>query len=69
MTSVNPPYTNCHLKSADIANRRSLSIAGSGSLWIVGLDAFVIIRFLRFEFDVMLYPFLCTGVFLFPMIY
>jgi len=68
-TSANPPYTNRHLKSADVANKRPLSIADSELLRCVGLDTFVMIRFLRFGFDVTFYPFLCACLILFPTYY
>lgn len=60
-------HVNRHLKSFGFAKKRSLTVSDQELLRCTGLDTFVMIRFLRFGFDVTFYPFLMGCFFLFPV--
>jgi hypothetical protein len=62
-------YVNRHLKSTVASGKRPLSISDQELLRCIGLDAYVMIRFLRFGFDTSFYPFLAACLFLFPTYY
>ncbi len=61
-------HVNRHLKT-EIMNRRPLSESDAELLRCIGLDTFVMIRFLRFSFDATFYPFLLACVILLPTYY
>jgi hypothetical protein len=58
-----------HLTSAEQVNKRPLDICEQELLRCVGLDTFVMLRFLRFGLDVALYPFVCGCLILIPTYY
>ena len=64
---ANSKYVNRHLKSSSVTDKRPLTISDQELLRCVGLDTFVMIRFLRFGFDVTFYPFLLACLTLFPL--
>jgi len=51
--------TNRHLRSTQVTRKRPLSLSDQELLRCIGLDTFVMIRFLRFGFDVSC-PFACS---------
>jgi len=59
-------FINRHLKSISVQQKRPLSGSDKELLRCIGLDTFVMIRFLRFCFDVTFYPFICACIFLMP---
>jgi len=59
-------HLNRHLKSTSISDIRPLTTSDREMLRCIGLDYFVMIRFLRFCFDVTFYPFLASCVILLP---
>lgn len=60
---------NQYLKIVSDKVTRPLSVADQELLRCVGLDAYVMLRFLRFGFDVTFYPFLVACVMLIPTYY
>jgi len=48
-----------HIEKASVEIENNLTIEESVLLRSVGLDAFVMLRFIRFGFDITFYPFLC----------
>lgn len=62
-------YVNRHLKSTEVMEKRPLSESDSELLRCIGLDTFVMIRFLRFCFDVTFYPFVLSFFILIPTYY
>eukprot|EP00592_Proboscia_alata_P014834 CAMPEP_0194398606 /NCGR_PEP_ID=MMETSP0174-20130528/126198_1 /TAXON_ID=216777 /ORGANISM="Proboscia alata, Strain PI-D3" /LENGTH=1091 /DNA_ID=CAMNT_0039194923 /DNA_START=59 /DNA_END=3332 /DNA_ORIENTATION=+ len=62
-------YLHRHLSSAEEVNKRPLTSPDQELLRCVGLDTFVMIRFLRFGFDVTFYPFLLACCVLLPTYY
>ena len=61
-------YVNRHLKSR-ITQKRPLTESDSELLRCIGLDTFVMIRFLRFCFDATFHPFLLSVMILVPTYY
>ena len=61
-------YVNRHLKKT-ITEKRPLAQSDLELLRCIGLDTFVMIRFLRFCFDVTFYPFLIAVMILIPTYY
>lgn len=61
-------YVNRHLKT-EYMNKRPLSESDAELLRFIGLDTFVMIRFLRFCFDATFYPFLLACLTLLPTYY
>lgn len=61
-------YINRHLKT-EYMNKRPLSQSDAELLRYIGLDTFVMIRFLRFCFDVTFYPFALSMMVLIPTYY
>jgi len=61
-------YSNRHLKTT-MTETRPLSQSDLELLRCIGLDTFVMIRFLRFCFDVTFYPFLLASMVLIPTYY
>ena len=59
-------HLNRHLKSVSVLRKRPLSVSDSELLRCIGLDTFVMIRFLRFCFDITFYPFILACIVLFP---
>ncbi len=59
-------YINRHLKSTSVTEKRPLTESDAELLRCIGLDTFVMIRFLRFCFDVTWYPFLLSILVLIP---
>ena len=57
---------NRHLKASTAIFKRPLDIGDSELLRSVGLDTFVLLRFLRFGFDVTFFPFLFACITLIP---
>ncbi len=55
-----------HLKAVSVLEKRPLSASDAELLRCIGLDTFVMIRFLRFCFDVTFYPFVVACIILFP---
>lgn len=53
-------FVNRHLKSISVKEKRPLSLSDAETLRCVGLDTFVLLRFLRFCFDVTFYPFIVS---------
>ena len=64
--SNNRTMINRHLKRSVTTNKRTLSVADQELLRNVGLDTFVMLRFLRFGFDTTFYPFLIACLVLIP---
>jgi len=62
-------FVNRHLKSTSVAEIRPLTESDAELLRCIGLDTFVMIRFLRFCFDVTWYPFLLSVMVLVPTYY
>lgn len=60
---------NRHLKSTSVQEKRPLSTSDIELLRCIGLDTYVMIRFLRFCFDVTFYPFLMSLLVLIPTYY
>ena len=68
-TDVNDPvYNNVkrHLRSTSVSEKRPLKVSDREMLRCIGLDTFVVIRFLRFCFDVTFYPFIVACIVLIP---
>jgi hypothetical protein len=61
-------YVNRHLKT-EYMNMRPLSQSDKEMLRCIGLDTFVMIRFLRFCFDCTFYPFILSCLVLIPTYY
>ncbi len=59
-------FINRHLKSTSVTEKRPLTESDAELLRCIGLDTFVMIRFLRFCFDVTWYPFLLSILVLIP---
>ena len=59
-------HLNRHLKSVSVLRKRPLSPSDQELLRCIGLDTFVMIRFLRFCFDVTFLPFVAACIILFP---
>ncbi len=59
-------HLNRHLKSVSVLRKRPLSASDVELLRCIGLDTFVMIRFLRFCFDVTFFPFVLACIILFP---
>ena len=57
-------HINRHLKSVSVREKRPLSMSDAETLRCTGLDTFVMLRFLRFCFDVTFYPFVVSCVLL-----
>eukprot|EP00563_Minutocellus_polymorphus_P011366 CAMPEP_0181061736 /NCGR_PEP_ID=MMETSP1070-20121207/22691_1 /TAXON_ID=265543 /ORGANISM="Minutocellus polymorphus, Strain NH13" /LENGTH=1460 /DNA_ID=CAMNT_0023141733 /DNA_START=161 /DNA_END=4540 /DNA_ORIENTATION=+ len=57
---------NRHLKTTQVTRKRPLTLSDQELLRCIGLDTFVMIRFLRFGFDVTFYPFIAACFFLMP---
>lgn len=57
-------HFNRHLKSVSVREKRPLSMSDAETLRCTGLDTFVMLRFLRFCFDVTFYPFVVSCVLL-----
>lgn len=62
-------HVNRHLKSTSISETRPLTSSDREMLRCIGLDYFIMIRFLRFCFDVSFYPFLVSCITLVPTYY
>lgn len=60
---------NRHLKSTSVQEKRPLTTSDVELLRCIGLDTYVMIRFLRFCFDVTFYPFLMSLLVLIPTYY
>jgi len=60
---------NRHLKSTSVQQKRPLTTSDVELLRCIGLDTYVMIRFLRFCFDVTFYPFLMSLLVLIPTYY
>jgi hypothetical protein len=60
-------HLNRHLKSVSVLRKRPLSASDSELLRCIGLDTFVMIRFLRFCFDITFLPFVAACIILFPV--
>ena len=58
---------NRHLKTTQVTRKRPLTLSDQELLRCIGLDTFVMIRFLRFGFDVTFYPFIAACFFLMPV--
>jgi len=65
--SLSRSRTMRHLKSTEHVNKRPLDISDQELLRCVGLDTFVMLRFVRFGFDVSFYPFLLGCFILIPV--
>ena len=59
-------HLNRHLKSVSVLRKRPLSPSDLELLRCIGLDTFVMIRFLRFCFDATFLPFIAACIILFP---
>ncbi len=55
-----------HLKAVSVLEKRPLTESDTELLRCIGLDTFVMIRFLRFSFDVTFYPFIAACIILMP---
>lgn len=62
-------HINRHLKSTSVQEKRPLSTSDIELLRCIGLDTYVMIRFLRYCFDVTFYPFLISLLVLIPTYY
>ena len=58
---------NRHLKTTQVTKKRPLTLSDQELLRCIGLDTFVMLRFLRFGFDVTFYPFIAACFFLMPV--
>ena len=62
-------HVNRHLKSTSVSDIRPLTSSDWETLRFIGLDYFVMIRFLRFCFTITFYPFLISCITLIPTYY
>jgi len=65
----NVGFINRYLKLTTSSVKRPLSVSDSETLRCTGLDTFVMLRFLRFCFDVTFYPFIVACILLIPIYY